>query len=71
MPRDEDPLTPQQIEGLIEWIRMDAPWPEVAEDAQGEEGAAVLALRAGGAFSTIFPEYSAVSLFQSRTVNGR
>ncbi len=40
MPRDEDPLTPQQIDGLIEWIRMDAPWPEVAEDA---EGAAVLA----------------------------
>ena len=41
MPRDEDPLTPQQIEGLIEWIRMDAPWPVVAEDA---EEAAVVAL---------------------------
>ena len=44
MPRDEDPLSPQQIEGLIEWIRMDAPWPAVAEDAEGAEGAAVLAL---------------------------
>ena len=41
MPRDEDPLTPQQIDGLIEWIRMDAHWPEVAE---GAEEAAVLAL---------------------------
>ena len=41
MPRDEDPLTPQQIEGLIEWISMDAPWPVVAEDA---EAAAVVAL---------------------------
>ena len=41
MPRDEDPLTPQQIEGLIEWIRIDAPWPVVAEDA---EEAAVVAL---------------------------
>ena len=46
MPRDEDPLTPQQIEGLIEWIRMDAPWPAVAEGAEGAGGAAgaVLAL---------------------------
>ncbi len=43
MPRDEDPLTPRQIEGLIEWIRMDAPWPEVAEGAEGAAGA-VLAL---------------------------
>ena len=41
MPRDEDPLSPQQIEGLIEWVRMDAPWPVVAEDA---EAAAVVAL---------------------------
>ena len=41
MPRDEDRLTPQQIEGLIEWIRIDAPWPVVAEDA---EEAAVVAL---------------------------
>ncbi len=40
MPRDEDPLTPQQIEGLIEWIRMDAPWPVAAEGAQGAAGAA-------------------------------
>ncbi len=40
MPRDEDPLTPQQIEGLIEWIRMDAPWPAVAEGAEGAGGAA-------------------------------
>ena len=39
MPRDEDPLTLRQIEGLIEWIRMDAPWPEVAEVAEGAEGA--------------------------------
>ncbi|MYI22993.1 MAG: DUF1549 domain-containing protein, partial [Gammaproteobacteria bacterium] len=43
MPRDEDALTPQQIEGLIEWIRMDAPWPAVADGAEGAEGA-VLAL---------------------------
>ena len=43
MPRDEDPLTPQQIEGLIEWIRMDAPWPVAAEGAEGA-GGAVLAL---------------------------
>ena len=44
MPRDEDPLTPQQIEGLIEWISMDAPWPVVAEGAEGGEEAAVVAL---------------------------
>ncbi len=43
MPRDEDPLTPRQIEGLIEWIRMDAPWPEAAEGAEGAAGT-VLAL---------------------------
>ena len=39
MPRDEDPLNPRQIEGLIEWIRMDAPWPSVAEGAEGAGGA--------------------------------
>ncbi len=44
MPRDEDPLTPQQIEGLIEWISMDAPWSVVAEGAEGGEEAAVVAL---------------------------
>ena len=49
MPRDEDPLTPQQIEGLIEWIRMDAPWPVVAEGAAGGAGAA----RAGGAAGAV------------------
>ena len=39
MPRDDDPLTPREIEGLIEWIRMDAPWPELADVAEGAEGA--------------------------------
>ena len=30
MPEDAPPLTPQEIEGLAQWIRMDAPWPENA-----------------------------------------
>ena len=46
MPRDADPLTPHEIEGLIEWIRMDAPWPEVAEPAEGAEGAGEAAVLA-------------------------
>ena len=32
MPQDGAPLTAREIEGLVEWIRMDAPWPE--DDAQ-------------------------------------
>jgi mono/diheme cytochrome c family protein len=28
MPQDGTPLTAREIEGLAEWIRMDAPWPE-------------------------------------------
>ncbi|MDA0327951.1 MAG: PSD1 and planctomycete cytochrome C domain-containing protein [Gemmatimonadetes bacterium] len=32
MPQDADPLTPGEIEGLAEWIRMDAPWPEQASE---------------------------------------
>jgi len=31
MPEDGDPLTEQEIAGLIEWIRLDAPWPAVAQ----------------------------------------
>ncbi len=27
MPMDADPLTEREIEGLVEWVRMDAPWP--------------------------------------------
>jgi len=30
MPQDADPLSAREIEGLAEWIRMDAPWPEEA-----------------------------------------
>ena len=29
MPQDADALTEREIEGLVEWIRMDAPWPSV------------------------------------------
>ncbi len=28
MPLDADPLTPRQVAALVEWVRMDAPWPE-------------------------------------------
>jgi hypothetical protein len=30
MPRDAPPLSPRDIEGLVEWVRMGAPWPESA-----------------------------------------
>ncbi|MDX1492555.1 MAG: PSD1 and planctomycete cytochrome C domain-containing protein [Longimicrobiales bacterium] len=30
MPQDAEPLSAREIEGLAEWIRMDAPWPEAA-----------------------------------------
>lgn len=30
MPRDAPPLSPRDIEGLVEWIKMGAPWPESA-----------------------------------------
>ena len=30
MPRDGAPLTPREIEGLVEWVKMGAPWPESA-----------------------------------------
>lgn len=30
MPRDAPPLSPKDIEGLVEWVRMGAPWPESA-----------------------------------------
>jgi len=30
MPRYADPLTARDVEGLVEWIRMGAPWPEAA-----------------------------------------
>lgn len=32
MPQDADPLSAREIEGLAEWIRMDAPWPEAAAE---------------------------------------
>lgn len=32
MPQDADPLSAREIEGLAEWIRMDAPWPEAASE---------------------------------------
>jgi len=30
MPRDAPPLSARDIEGLVEWVRMGAPWPESA-----------------------------------------
>ncbi|WP_053333675.1 PSD1 and planctomycete cytochrome C domain-containing protein [Gemmatimonas phototrophica] len=30
MPRDAPPLSPREIEGLVEWVKMGAPWPEAA-----------------------------------------
>jgi mono/diheme cytochrome c family protein len=30
MPEDAPPLTAGEIEGLVDWIRMDAPWPQDA-----------------------------------------
>ncbi len=32
MPQDADPLSAREIAGLVEWIRMDAPWPEEAAE---------------------------------------
>ncbi|NNF14264.1 MAG: DUF1549 domain-containing protein [Gemmatimonadetes bacterium] len=32
MPQDADPLSAREIEGLVEWIQMDAPWPEQAAE---------------------------------------
>ena len=40
MPRDADPLTPREIEGLADWIRMGAPWP-VATIADTVSGSGV------------------------------
>ncbi|HYW32343.1 MAG TPA: PSD1 and planctomycete cytochrome C domain-containing protein [Gemmatimonas sp.] len=42
MPKDAPPLSPRDIEGLVEWVRMGAPWPEstprivLAASASGE-----------------------------------
>ena len=36
MPQNEDPLSPRQIEGLVEWIAMGAPWPVAV--AEGDDG---------------------------------
>ncbi|WP_420634361.1 PSD1 and planctomycete cytochrome C domain-containing protein [Candidatus Palauibacter sp.] len=36
MPRDADPLSAHDIEGLTEWIAMGAPWPEAASTETGE-----------------------------------
>ena len=33
MPRYADPLAARDVEGLVEWIRMGAPWPEAATPA--------------------------------------
>ena len=33
MPRGADPLGPRDVEGLVEWIRMGAPWPDAAPGA--------------------------------------
>jgi mono/diheme cytochrome c family protein len=44
MPQDAPPLTEQEILGLVEWIRMDAPWPE-------EEATAVVATVADNGLS--------------------
>ena len=33
MPRYADPLAARDVEGLVEWIRMGAPWPEAAPAA--------------------------------------
>ncbi len=41
MPQDGEPLSPREIEGLAEWIRMEALWPEedrVAVRAVADEG---------------------------------
>ena len=40
MPQDEDPLGAHQIEGLVDWIAMGAPWPVAAADAGDEGGGA-------------------------------
>jgi len=39
MPQNEDPLSARQIEGLVEWIAMGAPWPVAVADADAEDGA--------------------------------
>ena len=44
MPQNEDPLSARQIEGLVEWIAMGAPWPVAVAEGGGEAGAG-----AGGA----------------------
>ena len=41
MPQNEDPLDARQIEGLVEWIAMGAPWPAAVAEAGGEAGAGV------------------------------
>ena len=33
MPQDEDPLSAHQIDGLVEWIAMGAPWPVTVSEA--------------------------------------
>ena len=38
MPQDGDPLSAHQIEGLVEWIGMGAPWPVAVAEAGGEAG---------------------------------
>lgn len=40
MPQDEDPLGAHQIESLVEWIAMGAPWPVAVADAGDEGGGA-------------------------------
>ena len=35
MPQDEDPLSAHQIEGLVEWIAMGAPWPVAVAEGDG------------------------------------
>ncbi len=43
MPQDEDPLGAHQIEDLVDWIAMGAPWPVAAADAGDEGGGAGVA----------------------------
>ena len=35
MPQNEDPLNAHQIESLVEWIAMGAPWPVAAAEGDG------------------------------------
>ena len=48
MPQNEDPLSARQIDGLVEWIAMGAPWPVAVAEGDGGSGAG------GGAGGAVF-----------------